>query len=552
MATPILEVIYRFRDEASKSLADAEKGVENMGKTYKVAGAIMLGAGAAISASLALCVRAAGQEEDSIRMLTVAMKNVGLSYDEAKGSLEKWMDAETKKTGVDDEAQRKSLAALILQTKDLTKAQDLLTLAVDIAAGTDRDLESATRLLEMAMAGNWGMLQRYIPAIKEAKTEEEKWAVLRQSFAGQGEAYGKSFQGQMSRMKSSIGELAETIGSVLLPAVTKIVNAASDVLTWIKQLPPVVIWIGVTIAGAAATILTLVGVLALIRKILPAVIAQVRLLSSALGLLNLTSLLNPLGLLIAGIAVLSAVGAILWRTLGQDKSAIGDNSAAVQELNTQIQTLNSTIADENDQLATAKTKLEQLEATYQHNQDNAGGFREEIKSLNDSLEIHQEQLADAEDKLSGLRAQYDRAKSVVDDFQDKLAAVNDELQGLESPQLVGMQANRDATQAIQEQIDLLELQKAKEGEIAFARQAELDDLNRQKDILEAQSKVDFGPALYQLEKASEAAQGLGTEITPQTGLERIAELFKEKGVLNTGLEIAQTNLAGINQAYLDQ
>jgi len=545
MATPILEVIYRFRDEASKSLADAEKGVENMGKTYKVAGAIMLGAGAAIGASLALCVRAAGQEEDSIRMLTVAMKNVGLSYDEAKGSLEKWMDVETKKTGVDDEKQRKSLAALILQTKDLTKAQDLLTLAVDIAAGTDRDLESATRLLEMAMAGNWGMLQRYIPAIKEAKTEEEKWAVLRQSFAGQGEAYGKSFQGQMSRMKSSIGELAETIGSVLLPAVTKIVNVVSGVLDWIRQLPPVVIWIGVTIAGAAAAVLTLAGTLSLLKAIIPKVITMLRSLGTALGLLGLTSLLNPLGLLVAAIGALAAVGVILWRTLGQDKSAI-------EELNPKIQELNNTIADENEQITAAKAELERLGVAYQHNQDNAGGYKDQIDTLNKSLETHQEQLADAEDELTRLEKEYNDAQTAVNDLEDAIADIDRELQGLESPQLVGMQKNKDDIQAIQEQIDNLKLQQFQFPEFYEYYQTDIDKLENDIARLKAEAKVAFGPQLYQIQKKAEAAQGLGTEVTPQTALDRIAELVGEKGVLNTGLVIAKGNLDLAKTAWEDQ
>jgi predicted nuclease with TOPRIM domain len=555
MAQPTLEILLRLRDEASKGLADASKGIDNMGKTYKVAGALMVGAATAIAGTLALCVNAAGQEEKSINLLTVAMRNVGLSYNEVRGSLEEWMDVQTKKTGTDDEAQRRSLAALILQTKDLAKAQDLMTVAMDIAAGTGRDLEDATHLVAMALAGNWGRLQLLIPAIKAAKTEEEKWMVLRSAFAGQGEVLGKSFAGQMARIKSSIGELAEAIGNTLLPVVTKVVTIASDVLTRIGKLPPVIIYMGATIAVGAAAVLGLVGAFALLSWALPGLIAGIGMLTGVLATLGIVT---GIPAIIAGITALAAVGAILWGVFKKDKDATDDLSDSALATRGAIQQLNSVIETENAKIEELTEALKELDAAYQHDKDDAAGYRDEVKRLNDAIEKHQEELADAEDKLSSLSDKYDDAKKAVSDCEDAIASANRELQGLASPRLEGMQAYEDQIFAIGQEIaraNLEKLQIEAIGGDTTAIEAQIEALRNQREQIELTRDITFAPLIRQAQEAVEGIQGLNEEFAPQTVFDRIAALGKalsSDGELGIGLANAQTDLGLVNDKYVEQ
>ena len=178
-----LQVVIRAIDNASASLDKIRDKIKKVADdTEKYARMATVG-GLAIAAALGYAVKAAEDEKINIAKLEQAMKNVGLSYDDVSDSLEKQISMMQSKTNYDDSMQRDSLASLVIVTKDVNKAFDYMTLAMDIAAGNGIDLSSATDLVTKAIAGNWGMVQRIIPAIATASSEEEKWSILRQSFA---------------------------------------------------------------------------------------------------------------------------------------------------------------------------------------------------------------------------------------------------------------------------------------------------------------------------------------------------------------------------------
>ena len=279
MAENKIEILIKAKDEASAALDKVSDRTQNMSKQFKLAGAAVTAAGVAIVAALGMCVKAAAEEEKGMVRLRVAAENVGIAYGEVEESLERWIDTMQQKTAVADSEQRDSLASLLRITRDVEEAQDLLTLAMDVAIGTGRDLASATTLLMYALSGNWGMLERYIPAIKEAADEEEKWMMLRELFAGQAEEYGKTLDAQMKLLSHNIGDIKEAIGTALMPTVLKIVSAFADFAQALKEMNPTIIKAGTVIAA-------LTGVLALIAG--PALLFIGFLPSMTAGLVALT------------------------------------------------------------------------------------------------------------------------------------------------------------------------------------------------------------------------------------------------------------------------
>lgn len=237
MAEAKLEVMISAKDEASKKLDQVGKSSEGLSKKMKILGAVMLGTAAAGAAMLVSFVKAAAKEEAGIVKLSVAMKNMGLSYEDNRESLEAWIDAIQQKTSVADDEQRTALSQLIRMTGDLEAAQSKLTLAIDIAAGTGKDLATANQLVMYAMGGNWGMVERYIPALKKVQDEEEKWMLLRQMFAGQAEEFGKTTAGQFATLMNNIGDLKEAMGEALLPTVNKLLEPIKSFVTFMKEHP---------------------------------------------------------------------------------------------------------------------------------------------------------------------------------------------------------------------------------------------------------------------------------------------------------------------------
>lgn len=298
MAKPQVDIVVKARDEASKELKGITGHIQGMSKQFKIAGVAMMAAGGAILAGLGMAVKAAAEEEAGIIKLSTAMGNMGLSYDRTRESLEAWIDAQQQKTAVADDEQRESLATLILATGDMAKAQDLLTLAMDMSAGMGTNLESSTSRIGMALAGNWGMLQRYIPVLADCATAEEKWAKLREVFAGQAEAYGQTMAGQMQLLKNNIGDVKEAIGAVLMPVLSDIVEKVQDFVRWLKDLDPKLVRMGVIAAAAGAAFLVLGGGLLLTLGFLPSIVTGIGFVTGAIAALNIS-----LGMLVGLLAV---------------------------------------------------------------------------------------------------------------------------------------------------------------------------------------------------------------------------------------------------------
>ncbi len=303
MAEARLQIVITAMDKASEKLDQLSRRTERMQRGFKIAGAAAIGMGLAIAAGLGMAIKAAAQEEASAQRMIVAMRNVGIEYDEVRESLEAWIDMQQQKTSVSDTEQRDALASLVRITRDMTKAQDLLVLAMDVAIGTGRDLASANTLIMYALSDNWGMLERYIPALKEAKDEEQKWLMLRELFTGQAEAYGRTLQGQFDLLKNNIGDIKEAIGSVLMPYVMKIIGFFSDLAQRIKEVNPLLLKFGVIGAASAGGLLVLGGSLLLVAGFLPSIVRGLGMMTKALIALRTAAIAANISLgLLAGMA----------------------------------------------------------------------------------------------------------------------------------------------------------------------------------------------------------------------------------------------------------
>jgi len=295
---------------------DLERGMKRTQKALKEFGMGLAVIGGAMTASMAVAVKAAAEGEAGIRRLDVAMKNVGISYQENKEQLNDWMETQMRATAFSSGDQRDALTQLVMLTKDLGQAQQMLRLAMDVSIGTGQDLSSITEKIGQAMAGNWGSLERYIPALREAKTEEEKWYLLRQAFTGQAEAFGKSTGGQLQILKNNVDDLKESMGGFIAQGLQPYINSLNQWLQRLKQLNPEtqqqIANIGVGVAGTA----TITGGFAMMLSQLPNVIkgyqTLVKLLSTPLGMVGG-------GLLGAGMVVGGVMGLVF-----NDKSAAAD------------------------------------------------------------------------------------------------------------------------------------------------------------------------------------------------------------------------------------
>lgn len=223
-------------DNLRKSLDTGSKDVQTFGDKIegfgKLAGAAFLAAGAAAAAyagKLAIDgVKSAIEDEAAQAKLATTLRNVTSATDTQIAATEKYITQTSLAFGVTDEQLRPSLDRLVRSTKDVEEAQKLQTLALDIAAGTGKDLGAVSEALGKAYDGNLGALKRLGVGIDEdiikSKDFDAATAALSETFAGQATIQAETFEGKLARLNVAFDEGKETVGAYILDAVTPLVE----------------------------------------------------------------------------------------------------------------------------------------------------------------------------------------------------------------------------------------------------------------------------------------------------------------------------------------
>ena len=302
-----LEIIVQARDEASAQLGRIQASVNAMSAGLKNAGMIMVGAGAAITAAMGLAVKAAEEERIGIARLGAQLKNVGVSYDQVRGSLEAVITATQRKTGIADDQQREALGRLVMVTGDYQQSLNLLPLALDLAAAKQIDVATAGDLLGRVAMGNTSMLARYGIVLKEGATAAEALAAIQEKVAGTAEATANQF----SILKAEMSDATEAIGAALVPllktVVTNLLPIIENFRKWIEQNP------GLVKAIAMVGIALVVGGGSLLFAL--------KAVSIALAVTQ--AMMGPAGWVALGIGVAAAAASIITiNKLLEDNAAI--------------------------------------------------------------------------------------------------------------------------------------------------------------------------------------------------------------------------------------
>ena len=223
-------------DQLKKSLNSANNDVESssskLGEFSKKAGLAFAAAGAAAGAyavKLAVDgVNAAIEDEAAQIRLATALKNATGATNEMIASVEQQILKTSLATGVADDKLRPALSRLALSTGDVTKAQDLLSLALDISQATGKGLDSVANSLGKAYDGNTASLGKLGIGLSAAELKAmsftEVQGKLSDLFGGAAAENSKTFAGRLEILKVTFDEAKESIGSRLLPIIQQLVE----------------------------------------------------------------------------------------------------------------------------------------------------------------------------------------------------------------------------------------------------------------------------------------------------------------------------------------
>jgi len=223
-------------DQLKKSLAQGEKDAQGFGDKMgdvgkKVGAAFALAAAAAAAYAVKIGidgVKSAIEDEAAQLRLAGALKSATGATDAQIKATEAYISKTQLATGITDNDLRASFQRLSVSTKDVTKSQDLLNLAIDVSKGTGKDLASVTEALAKSYEGTDGKLAKLGIGLSAADLKTmnftETTKALSNLYGGAAAANAETFQGRIDRLKQAFDEGKEAIGVRLLPIIEKLIG----------------------------------------------------------------------------------------------------------------------------------------------------------------------------------------------------------------------------------------------------------------------------------------------------------------------------------------
>jgi hypothetical protein len=176
--------------------------------------------------------KAAVDDAKSQGILEKALRNVTGASDLQIDSVEKSITKMSLQSAVADDKLRPAFANLLRATGDITKSTGLMSLALDIAAGTGKDVESVSKALSRAVGpdGTTGALERLVPAIKGAN---DPLGELERLFGGTAEKAANL--DPYARLKVAMDEISESIGVILIPVIEGLADWMVEILPLVQN-----------------------------------------------------------------------------------------------------------------------------------------------------------------------------------------------------------------------------------------------------------------------------------------------------------------------------
>jgi len=206
-------------------------------------------------------VKAAIEDQAAQASLARQIKASTSATDDQVKSVEKYISGLGRSAAISDDEARPALQKLIVATKDVAKATELMNLATDVAAATGKPLVDVTDALAKAYAGNMKGLNALSPEIKamikDGASLAEVQKVLEANFGGAGKAAADTAAGGMKKLSIAFAETKEGIGEAFLPVMEKVVPAIQKIADFAQANPDLFGGLAVGVGALAISTLAL-------------------------------------------------------------------------------------------------------------------------------------------------------------------------------------------------------------------------------------------------------------------------------------------------------
>ena len=244
--------------QAEASMRKMQKTAQLVGNSMnKSLGALGLGIGlATLTNGLKNATKAASEDRKSQGLLAQALKNTVGATSGAIAGAEAYIKKTQLQTAVLDDELRPALATAVRATGSLTGGQRLLDTALNVSAGTGKDLGTVTNAISKAYNGNTASLKKLLPSIK---TGGDFMAQLDKQFKGA--AATAANLDPYKRLEIIFNDIQEQIGTALLPALEEFSTylASPEGQQNLQQIVKLFVDLGKTVAAVSKFLIDNIG-----------------------------------------------------------------------------------------------------------------------------------------------------------------------------------------------------------------------------------------------------------------------------------------------------
>jgi hypothetical protein len=218
--------------KGKKQISEFDKSAQKLGKTFaKVFGSV------ALVSFGKNAVNAFIDSEKAAAKLRTTVSNLGLEFEQP--GIETYLKNLSLQFGIVDENLIPGFQRLLIVTKDVAQAQSLFETALNVAAGTGKDLTTVSTSLSKAYLGDNAALGRLGVGLSKAQLKSasflEVQRTLNTNFAGQASAAVEGYAGSMAKLTVAVDESKEAIGKGLLDAIAAL-SGSNDIDTFASKM----------------------------------------------------------------------------------------------------------------------------------------------------------------------------------------------------------------------------------------------------------------------------------------------------------------------------
>jgi hypothetical protein len=370
---------------------------------------------AGLTAAAGLSVKAAIEDTAQQAELARTLKATTDATTAQVEAVESYIAETEKAVAVSDAELRPAFANLVRATGDVTQAQELMTLALDVAAATGKDLETVTEALQEGFQGEVGPLKELDKSLTDmiasGADADEVMAQLAKTFGGAAQESTETLEGRFKLMKIELDNAKEAIGMALLPVLEQLLPILESVARFVGENTDLIVILGSVIGVLAGAIIA-------VNFAMSAYTAITTIATAATAAFNAVMAMNPIGLIVIAVAGLIALFVVLQKKFDIIGLAVKGLKAAFDLAWDGIKWVINKIIDGLNQVIWLLNKIPGVDIP-------------ELGHLGDEAQEAAEQTSSLVDKIKEAAIEAEYGREPMGRFEQSIRNVKDEADELE-------------------------------------------------------------------------------------------------------------------------